>query len=173
MTLFPGKGAKKVSVRMRKALWLAISLLVVVVLLVGGCAGHPKGMKSLRWLTDAEKERVTEIALNTPEAVEAREVYGVYTTSLSWVAISWLDHNAEFYGLDYEWVDEDAPPSSPGDPPPKVFLDMIPDSAEYYSRVEIYFGEPPQVLMRVAINPDTGKVAHVEKHGLKKLPTAP
>ena len=142
---------------MRKRLWLAASLLVIAALFVGGCAGHPKGMKSLRWLTEAEKERVVEIALNTQEAKEAREVHGVYTTSLSWVAINWyIYHAAELRGLDYEVVDK--------------IPDNVPESAEYYSRVEIYFGEPPRVLMRVAVNPDTGEVANVEAHGLKILP---
>ncbi|MBA7589589.1 hypothetical protein ES708_31675 [subsurface metagenome] len=163
MTLFPGKGAKKVSVRMRKALWLAISLLVVVVLLVGGCAGHPKGMKSLRWLTDAEKERVIEIALNTPEALSLLEKESQYETSVNWVAINWLKNGMAICGFDYECVDKGIPAT-------------VPESAEFYSQVEIYIGEPayyPKYLLRVAINPDTGEVAHVQQHGLKKLPTAP
>ena len=53
-------------------------------------------------------------------------------------------------------------------------VDKIPEnvseSAEFYSRVEIYFGEPEQLLLRVAVNPDTGEVADVEAHGLKILP---
>jgi hypothetical protein len=48
--------------------------------------------------------------------------------------------------------------------------DNVPESAEFYSRVEIYFGEPEQLLLRVAVNPDTGEVANVEAHGLKILP---
>jgi len=143
----------------KKWLWLVAILLLVAVLLIAGGAGHPKGMKSLRWLTDTEKEKVIEIALNTKEAKEAREVHGVYTTSLSWVAINWYIyhyHAAELRGLDYEMVDN--------------IPDNVPESAEFYSRVEIYFGEPERVLLRVAVNPDTGEVAHVEAHGLKILP---
>ena len=116
---------------------------------------HPKGMESLRWLTEAEKAEVIEIALNTPEAVEARETYGYYKTGLSWVAIKWQG-SFELWGLDYEMVDK--------------IPDNVPESAEFYSRVEIYFGEPEQVLLRVAVNPDTGEVANVEAHGLKILP---
>lgn len=141
---------------MKKRLWLAASLLVVMALLVGGCGGHPEGLKSLRWLTEAEKAKVIDIALNTPEAVEARETYGNYKTMLSWVAIKWRGNAAELWGLDYEMVDK--------------IPDNVPESAEFYSRVEIYFGEPEQVLLRVAVNPDTGGVANVEAHGLKILP---
>jgi len=147
---------------MRRMLWLVASLLVAAFLLVG-CAGHPKGMKSLRWLTDAEKERVIEIALNTPEALALLEEESQYETSVKWVAINWRNHHAaELWGLDYESVDKGVPAT-------------VPESAEFYSQVEIYIGEPayyPKYLLRVAINPDTGKVAHVEQHGLKKLPTA-
>ena len=139
---------------MKKKLWIVVSLLVIVVLLATGCAGHPKGMKSLRWLTDAEKERVIEIALTTPEALQAKDAYGPYSTSLGWVAIDWRDHVGDLFGLDYECVDEGVPA-------------YVPESAEFYSWVEIDFGEPPQLELRVAINPDTGKVAHVWSIGLK------
>jgi hypothetical protein len=100
---------------------------------------------------------VIDIALNTPEAIEARETYGNYRTMLGWVAIVWQGSNAsELWGLDYEMVDK--------------IPDNVPESAEFYSRVEIYFGEPERVLLRVALNPDTGEVANVEAHGLKILP---
>ena len=148
---------------MRKKLWLAASLLVIAVLLAGGCAGHPKGMKSLRWLTDAEKDRVIEIALNTPEAASAREGYRHYEASVKWVAINWRNHHAaELCVLDYEYEQL-----------AKWISEHVPESAEFYSQVEIYFGEPPQCLLSVAINPDTGKVAFVTSLGLKIPPTAP
>ncbi len=119
-------------------------------------------MKSLRWLTDAEKDRVIEIALNTPEALQAREAYGPYKTSLGWVAIDWRDHVGDHFGLDYdyeqaeEWISE-----------------HVPESAEFYSRVVINFGEPPQWQVMAAINPDTGKVALVEDYPFRTGPTPP
>ena len=143
---------------MRKKLWLAASLLITMAILVGGCSGNSKGMKSLRWLTDAEKDRVIEIALNTPQALRLLGEESHYETSVKWVAINWLnDHADELWELDYEDVDGGVP-------------ERVPESAEFYSRVEIYFGEPAYYLLRVAINPDTGKVAHIEVHGLKLLP---
>jgi hypothetical protein len=72
-------------------------------------------MKSLRWLTEAEKAKVIDIALNTPEAKKAQEKYGVYETRLSWLAANWNDGKiSEYWGLKYEWVDEKILP-----PPPK------------------------------------------------------
>jgi hypothetical protein len=114
-------------------------------------------MKSPRWLTDEEKERAVEIALNTPEVVAAGENYDVYSTGFSWVAIVWrARHAAEIRGFDYGRVDS--------------LSDNIPQSAELYLRVEIYLGEPVQVLLGVAVNPDTGEVANVTAHGLKVPP---
>lgn len=143
---------------MKKGLLLAAGLLATLALLAVGCNGHPKGMESVRWLTDAEKDSVIEIALNTPEAVGASEVYGVYTTELRWVAIDWHDNGASLAWLDYDCVEVGVPAS-------------VPESAEFYSGVIIDFGEPPREEYRVAINPDTVEVAFMEGHGLKTLPT--
>ena len=150
-----------VGVKMEKKYLLWSALIVVLAATVVSIfvvyIYHPKGMESLRWLTDEEKDKVIEIALNTPEAIEMSEEYGVNKTGISWVGIVWLgNHASELWGLDYEMVTK--------------IPDNVPETAEFYSQVEIYFGEPERVLMRVAINPDTGKVAHIETHGLKKLP---
>jgi len=51
-------------------------------LLVGGC-GQPKGIKPL---TDEEKDRFIEIALNTPEALRYLENESKYSTEVRWVA---------------------------------------------------------------------------------------
>jgi hypothetical protein len=112
---------------------------------------------NLRWLTEEEKARVIEIAMNTPEAKEARERYGVYRTGLSWVAMKKNESGGtSSWGLDYEMVDNI---------PENVAVD-----AKFYSQAEIYFGEPEQLLMRIAIDLDKGEVVDVERHGLKILP---
>jgi hypothetical protein len=147
----------------KKSLCLAASLLVVVALLVGGCAGHPEGMKSLRWLTDAEKDKVIEIALNTHEAKKAREEYGAYETHLSWVAIVWDSSEyeySEWRGIDYDWETDEN-------------LKLVTPTAEFYSRVVINFGEPPQWQVMVAVNPDTGKVVLVQENPFRTGPTPP
>ncbi|GAI54122.1 unnamed protein product [marine sediment metagenome] len=96
-----------------------------------------------------------EIALNTPEALSLLEKESQYETSVNWVAINWLKNGMAICGFDYECVDKGIPAT-------------VPESAEFYSQVEIYIGEPayyPKYLLRVAINPDTGEVAHVQQHG--------
>lgn len=146
---------------MKKGLWLAASLLVMAILLIGGCAGHPKGMESLRWLTDAEKDRVIEIALNTSEALKWQEKESQYEADLGWIAIVWENsHYSEWRGIVYEW---EADPN----------FSFVPESAEFYSRVVINFGEPPRWQVSVAVNPDTGKVALVEENPFRTGPTPP
>ncbi len=142
---------------MRKRIWLVASLLVVIVFLAVGCS-HPKGMDSLRWLTDAEKENVIEIALNTSAAVEASEAYGVYTTELRWVAIYWFKGRAVLWEMDYDIVETGLPEGTS-------------EEFRFYSEVVIDFGEPPQEELRVAINPDTGKVANITKYVFGAVPS--
>ena len=161
---------------MKKGLRLVTSLIVITALIVGGCAGHPEGMKSLKWLTDEEKDRVIEIALNTPEALRQREKYSHYETNLSWIAIVWDSSEysySEYWGLDYKWVEEETLPPIPDNPPPGVVFATVPESAEFYSRVIINFGEPPRWQVSVAVNPDTEKVALVEENPFRTGPTPP
>ena len=135
---------------------------------------HPEGMKSLRWLTDDEKTKVIEIALNETKASKYLKEYSQYKTDLSWIAIVWDNSKAvEWWGLDYEWVDEEVLPPPPDEMPPGIVLANIPESAEFYSRVVINFGEPPQWQVMAAINPDTGKVALVEEYPFRTGPTPP
>ena len=162
-----------------KRLWLVASLLVIVVLLVGGCGeptpspqpappgsevpsvGHPEGMKSPRLLTDKEKEKVIEIALKTPEALKQLEKDSHYDAKLSWIAIVWENSEySEWWGIDYDWK------TDPN-------LSLVSGAAEIYSRVVINFGEPPQWQVMAAINPDTGRVALVEENPFRTGPTPP
>ncbi|MFQ6122812.1 MAG: hypothetical protein ACE5LA_07145 [Dehalococcoidales bacterium] len=179
---------------MRKRLWVAVSLMVIMALLVGGCAApsaepvpnpqpasasevlpaeHPKGMKSLRWLTEAEKTKVIEIALNTPEAKKALEKYGTYETYLSWIALSWDDSTVtNRWGLKYEWVDEKILPPPPKNAPPDIHINLetVPETAEFYSRVTVNFAKPPEWQVTMAVNPDTGEVAFVEEYLYQATP---
>ena len=49
---------------------MATSLLVIMALLVASCVGYPK---SIKLLTDNEKDRLIEIALNTPGGIKVAE----------------------------------------------------------------------------------------------------
>jgi hypothetical protein len=44
------------------------------------------------------------------------------------------------------------------------------ESAELFAEVTLLFSDPPAQLIRVAVNPDTGKVANVFRIRLKTLP---
>jgi len=126
---------------------LAASLLVIVALLVGGCAS--KGIKPL---TDSEKDRLREIALNTPEVSEKLEGAKAYKIEVSWIAIDW--HNSEavaWASLDYEDIADGNPPQ------------FVSESATIYPLVLIRFGEPEQTLVMVAIDRDMEKVVLVEE----------
>ncbi len=160
---------------MKSCLWWVISLLFVLAIVTVGCsepapapqpapvsgilpAEHPTDFpENLRWLTEDEKAGLIDIALNSPEAKEARESYGVYRTSLMWVAMMKNESGGmSIWSFDYEMVDN--------------IPDNVPKDAALYSEVEIYFGEPEQLLMRIAVELENEKVVHVESHGLKILP---
>ena len=122
---------------------------------------HPEGMKSLRKLTDDEKDKVIDIALTQTKAAKYLKEYSQYRTDLSWIAIVWENSEySEWRGIRYEWETDEN-------------LKYVPESAVYYSRVVINFGEPPQWQVMAAINPDTGKVALVEENPFRTGPTPP
>jgi hypothetical protein len=130
-----------------KKLVLVMGLLAVLALLFAGCSAHVKGMDDVRALTDAEKDRAVSVALGTPEAEAAAQEYGAYTTLLRWVAMYWYGNKAVMWWMDYDIIEGGLPAD-------------IPEEIEYYIEVVIKFGEPAQYELRVAVNPETGKVAY-------------
>ena len=141
---------------------LTSSLLLILVLLVSGCAGHPEGWKNPRELTDSEKDRVVEIALNTPEALRQLETENKYKTEeVDWLAIVWSNSQWSAYlHIDSEWE------TDPN-------LELVPESAAFYPAVSIRFGEPEQWIVKVAVDLDTEKVALVHQYPAKKRPRSP
>jgi hypothetical protein len=132
---------------MKKKLWLLASLLLVVALLAVGCSTHAKGMDSPRWLTDAEKEAAVDIALATPEAVALQDEYDVYTIDFRWAVMYWYGGNAVLWWMDYDDVESELPPEIQGE-------------VDFYLEVIIRFGDPTEEALRVAVNPDTGKIVY-------------
>jgi hypothetical protein len=131
---------------------LLTGLCLLSLLLVAGCAEaraeRPEGMESPRVLTDNEKDRVVEIALNTSEALSELEKESIYETEIGWAAIVWGNSQySQWYVLQL------------GDVVPTTrMLQGIPESAVYYPHVLIQFGEPPRWVVQVVVDLDSGKV---------------
>ena len=143
---------------MGKRLWVAASLLVIPALLVGGCAGHPKGMNSLRWLTDDEKDRVIEIALNSPKALEWKKRESKYEVELEWIGITWANSETSSVSTyHYEEMEK--------------AKELFQRSESVFPGVRIYFGEPPEWSVDVAVDLDT-KTA-IDALDLPCLPPTP
>ncbi|MFC1986195.1 hypothetical protein ACFLWC_04290 [Chloroflexota bacterium] len=129
---------------------MAASLLVIMALLVSGC-GNPKGIKPL---TDKEKDRFTEIALNTPEALRYLENESKYEIEVRWVALGWKDSRAvEWKRLDYEEI---ADGNLPAD---RLYFS---ESMTIHPNVYIRVGEPVRLFISVAIDRNAGKAIAVE-----------
>ncbi len=187
--------AKKVSVGMRKRLWLTAILLVVVVLLAGGCTGQsarlPKEEEvppeekvepvitessrwfpdSVRWLTDEEKDKLIEIAASSPKALEWRQKESQYRTVIGWIALQ-PDPSGEGYSgysrYEYEIVETGILVYPPG----RMVLD--PRDADIFPDVTIWFGEPDEWVVSVAIDLEEEKVVFEEDYPARReLPIPP
>ena len=160
----------------KKVLSLAIGLVALAALLLTGCAGHVRGMKDVRWLTDAEREKVVEIALATPQATERLAQYGpAYKADLSWVSIVWSKNGqfSQWRSFEYNVAATGLPLGIQLTVLPdgtKISMEGVPESAEIYSWVQIDFGEPSKWQVYVAVNPDTGRVALFEENPYRMEP---
>ena len=183
---------------MKKGLWLVANLLVIVALLAGGCtqsapnpqpapvseilpAEHPTDFpKNLRWLTEEEKSRLIEIALNTPKAQECLEKESEYTTRLSWAALMPSSTGEGYSGyqiFEYEIVEKGIPRGTvdvtPPGSPERIVSVGVPEDAEIYPDVTIVFGEPAKWIVCVAVDLEAGKSVYVEGYPFRTGPTLP
>jgi CBS domain-containing protein len=130
---------------MKKWLFVAVSLLVVA-LLMGGC-GQSTGVKSPRELTEEERARVVEIALNTPQVSGWLEDEGEYQIAgLDWYAID----DGTWWCFEYEGIETD---------PNRQF---VPESARWYPGVTIAVGEEWITQAQVAVDLETERAVLVE-----------
>lgn len=139
-------------------LWLVTSLLLIQVVLISGCAGHPKGMKDLRWLADAEKDRVIEIALNSPKALESKKRESKYEVELEWIGLTWA--NSEISSVStypYEEIEG--------------AKELFETEQAVFPGVRIYLGEPPQWSVDVAV--DLGTKTAIDALELPCTPPTP
>jgi len=184
--------------RMRKGLWLAASLLMVMALLVGGCAQpapspqpapvtgvlpaeHPTDFpENLKWLTEDEKVRLIEIALNTPKAQECLEQESEYTTRLSWAALFPSSTGEGYSGyqiFEYEIVEKGIPRGTvdvtPEGSPEKIVSVGVQEDAEIYPCVHIHFVEPSEMIVKAAIALEANKAVYVDYYPQRRGPVLP
>jgi hypothetical protein len=140
-----------------------MSLLAIMALLVGGCAGHSE--RQLTALTETEKAKVIEIALDTPEVKEWLEKESKYRAELVWVAINYKDtepyERSWMRILDYDEIEEAA--------------ELVSEWTEVYPGVVIHFastaevykmrqGEPLQFVVQVTVDLNTKKAVDVDMY---------
>ncbi|MFC1992634.1 hypothetical protein ACFLV3_02335 [Chloroflexota bacterium] len=94
--------------RIGKRVWLTASLLLVMTLVVSGCAS-----KGIEPLTEIEKEAMVDIALNHPEVMTWMGGLGTYVTEVEWATIGWNDAGKAtgWTRLDYEDIADGNLPS--------------------------------------------------------------
>jgi len=177
---------------------LAVILLVIVALPAGGCvkatpkiqpapvsevlpAEHPTDFpENLRWLTEEEKARLIEIALNTPKAQECLEKESEYTTRLSWAALFPSSTGEGYSGyqiFEYEIVSEGIPRGvvdiTPEGSPEKIVSVGVQEDAEIYPCVHLHFAEPSALTVMATIDLDAEKTVYVDYYPQRRGPVLP
>ncbi len=177
---------------MKKLIVLLAVILTVLLPVFGGCnpepspppmpspapapvtsvlpAEHPRDFpENLRWLTEEEKEKAVEIALGTPQAQEWAQKESQYKTAIDWIALNPNPEGEGYSGyrkFEYEIVAEGIPRGmvdiTPPGSPERVVSVGVPDDAEIYPDVTIWFGEPAEWIVSVAVDLETGKVVYAE-----------
>lgn len=135
--------------KLRKRLWLAASLLLIMTLLVGGCAS-----KAIKPLTGDEKDAMIEIALAHPEVSKWLETADVYSTEVGWAAVGWNNSEATGWArLEYEEIADGNLPSDRAFPS---------QTTSIHPDVHILVGEPVRLHIHVAFNRETKEVVAVQ-----------
>lgn len=137
--------------------------IIAVILLMSGCGGPPTGMNEFRQLTENEKDRLVEIALDTEDAKRSLERHDTYVVLFGWAEITWQKPEGEYIPREIHITHEDDLDENQAQ--------NLGKKSELYADVTFYFGEPSRVRLDVIINPDTWETVHVEWMGLKPIPT--
>jgi hypothetical protein len=139
---------------------LIAGLLCGLIVGVSGCSSHPEGMKEFRKLTEEEKDRLVEIAFDTPEAEQSLEKYDEYSIALFWGYLNWRLKDGEYQAGGSQLIQDTGFGENP-------FSENERDDCDLYYFVILFFGEPSKESVTVAINPDNEEVANVQIMGLK------
>ncbi len=133
-------------------------------------AEHPRDFpENLRWLTEEEKEKAVGIALSTPQAQEWAQKESQYKTAIGWIALN-PDPSGDGYSgyskFEYEIVEKGIPRGrvdiTPPGSPERVVSVGVPEDAEIYTDVTIWFGDPAEWIVSVAVDLKAGKAVYTE-----------
>ena len=140
-------------------LWGKLLLPIILLILVNGCVGQSKGWESPRELTNNEKDRIVEIALNTPEVLKQLETNKEYKTrDVDWIAIVWDNSQwSAYWRIRPEWE------TDPN-------YNLVPKSAVFYPAVTVVLGDPEDWQITVAVDFDTEKSVFVQEYPAQKGP---
>ena len=135
-------------------------------------AEHPRDFpENLKELTDAEKQKALDITLATPEAQEQLKKRSKYKTDIGWIALNPNQEGEGYSGyrkFDYEIVKEGIPRGEVDITPPgsseRVVSVGVPDDAEIYSVVTIWFEEPVYWIVSAAIDLKAGEAVFTESY---------
>jgi hypothetical protein len=178
----------------RKVLWLAAIMLVLSILISSGCSEPDTDQiveplssvnpvehttdfpKNLRWLTDEEKAKITEIAMNTDTAQEWLQKESQYKTAIDWIALYPDPEGEGFSGyerFEYEIVEKGIPRGTVDWTPPgstvKVVSIGVPEDAEIYPCVTIWFDK--KWVVSVAVDVESGIIKYEEDYPYRTGPT--
>ena len=135
---------------------VAVIILMALAALLSGLG--PRGIRNPHFLSEAEKAEALRIALGNNEVRDVLSRDSTYTVEYRWVYIYRDGLNRIVAVYDYEDLG-------------KVVAEM-PKGARLYVSVALTFGDPPNLLLEVAVNPETGAVADVQGHPLSIIPAA-
>jgi hypothetical protein len=149
-------------VKMKRLNIITISV-IATILLFSGCGGPPEGMKEYRRLSEEEKDRLVEIALDTEDAKRSLERHDTYVVFFGWAEINWQKPESEYIPREIHITHEDDLDEDQ--------VQNLGEDGELYAAVTFYFGDPSRIRLDVIVNPDTGEIIHVERMRLKTIPT--
>lgn len=135
--------------KMRKRLWIALSLLVAMTLLVVGCDS-----KVIKPLTNNEMNSMIETALAHPEVSKWMGETSVYKIEVGWAAVGWSESEATGWArLEYEEIADGNLPTDRVFPSERVTIN--PD-------VYIRDGVPTRLHIHASFDRETGEVVAVQ-----------
>jgi hypothetical protein len=126
--------------------------------------------ESLRWLTEEEKAKLVEIALDTPIVQERLQKESQYRTDIGWIALypsSRGEGYSGYWKFEYEIVEIGIPRGevdmSPEGSSVKIVSEGVPEDAEIYPDVAIFLGEPTKLIISIAIDLESWEVIFQEE----------